>query len=515
MKKQKKQRRIKIAALAAAVSLLGGGAPAALAEDAALHPGGCLIAPRGSEPMDLFIYEPLPGELPEKVDLTDSFPPPGNQVTQNSCVGWAVGYAYKTYQEKHDHGWDSVADKDRQFSPSYIYNQIHINGDGGAYLDDAFELVIEQGVCTLEDMPYNWRDYTTQPTSEQRGKAYPHRAVDYREIEPGDIDSIKYVLSQNDGVVISIPIYPDLDNLSESNPIYDSMSGNQRGNHAVCLVGYDDTMQAFRFINSWGTEWGLDGYGYIAYSAMEPMDAWGYVMTDYQENTLTAPGNFQYDQSGARYTWSPVSGAEKYEISINGESHITSTVSYAQTLTLNEPYQAKVRAVEEDTDTYGPWSEMNLYYGMYGDVNKDGRISKEDVYKVVDMLFGYTFHDDVQELLADVDRDGEISYNDMVVINDYIQGSRDTIVGEKVVIEDVETYLYGDVNMDGVIDEVDAEMIKDYKLEKIDLSEKQLVLADVDGEDEVGVLDSVAIQMYYLGRLEVFPVGKYASFYKD
>jgi hypothetical protein len=38
--------------------------------------------------------------LPERVDLSDRFPTTGNQGTQNSCVGWSVGYAARAYYAK-------------------------------------------------------------------------------------------------------------------------------------------------------------------------------------------------------------------------------------------------------------------------------------------------------------------------------------------------------------------------------------------------------------------------------
>jgi len=41
--------------------------------------------------------------------------------------------------------------------------------------------------------------------------------------------------------------------------------------HAVCLVGYDDSTSRFKFINSWGTDWGDDGCGYIPYDSFEEM----------------------------------------------------------------------------------------------------------------------------------------------------------------------------------------------------------------------------------------------------
>ena len=38
------------------------------------------------------------------------------------------------------------------------------------------------------------------------------------------------------------------------------------GGHAFYLIGYNDKMQTFKFVNSWGTDWGDSGYGYLPYS---------------------------------------------------------------------------------------------------------------------------------------------------------------------------------------------------------------------------------------------------------
>ncbi len=60
--------------------------------------------------------------------------------------------------------------------------------------------------------------------------------------------------------------------MSETNDIYDYIEPNESPasiGHAVCLVGYDDNKNAFKFINSWGTSWGIDGYGWISYDFME------------------------------------------------------------------------------------------------------------------------------------------------------------------------------------------------------------------------------------------------------
>ena len=38
------------------------------------------------------------------------------------------------------------------------------------------------------------------------------------------------------------------------------------GGHAIAAVGYDDDKEYFIVRNSWGTEWGDNGYCYIPYT---------------------------------------------------------------------------------------------------------------------------------------------------------------------------------------------------------------------------------------------------------
>ena len=206
--------------------------------------------------------------LPDSVDNTSKFPAPGDQGQQGSCVGWAVGYAMKSGLERRKRGW-TVSSDNHKFSPAYIYNKISNGTDGGASVLDALELMETQGACTWTYFPYNQNNYTKQPTSLQTANANLYKVSEYHTIL--GVQTIKEKIYQNYGVVIGIEVYPDFDNLTSSNSIYDTTLGTSRGGHAICLIGYDDTKGengAFKFINSWGTDWGINGYGWIAYETV-------------------------------------------------------------------------------------------------------------------------------------------------------------------------------------------------------------------------------------------------------
>ena len=40
--------------------------------------------------------------------------------------------------------------------------------------------------------------------------------------------------------------------------------------HAILIVGYNDEIGAFKFVNSWGANWGNQGYGWLTYDYFLP-----------------------------------------------------------------------------------------------------------------------------------------------------------------------------------------------------------------------------------------------------
>jgi len=223
--------------------------------------------------------------IPASVDLSGMFPPPGNQGSQLSCAGWALGYAMMSYYQNKEFNRNAKLPAN-QMSPSYIYNQINEGIDDGAHISDALKLLFTHGVCSLKSMPYNEKDFSAQPSYMQHREALKYKIKGWGYI--GTAAQIKAYLAAGDVVTLAFPVYEDFYNLSAGNPIYGAYKGKYYGEHAVCIVGYDDARGAFKAVNSWGAKWGLSGYAYIAYdlvkkniypnNALKPMYA--YVITD-------------------------------------------------------------------------------------------------------------------------------------------------------------------------------------------------------------------------------------------
>lgn len=227
--------------------------------------------------------------LPTSIDLS-SIPDVGDQGTQGSCVGWAVGYYLRTHEKSLDFYWDVNGNA---FSPSWIYNQINGGVDQGARISDAMNLVVNKGCDLLSNFPYNQTNYTRQPDAASFARALNYKCDSWQFIQ-NDVSTFKQILAYRHAFVVGLKVYPDFDALSSTNPIYDVLSGNPRGRHALCIVGYDDAKQAFKFVNSWGKSYGLDGYGWISYNLISNpnLGLEAYMFNpNYLNVTITGPGS--------------------------------------------------------------------------------------------------------------------------------------------------------------------------------------------------------------------------------
>lgn len=223
---------------------------------------------------------PLMGDLPTAVDLSPHFPTPGNQGRQSSCVGWAVAYALKSAQETQERRW-RPDDPSRVFSPSFIYNQINLTRDcrAGTMFVDALNLLRRDGVATMGDFPYAEGACAAAPDAAVKQRAKEFRIAEWRRVNVQDETEIKSQLAAGFPVLFGMVVDEAFHALRGSTP-YRQFSGVNLGGHAMVVVGYDDSKSAFKVINSWGTEWGEGGFGWISYTAFRQAVREGYVAQD-------------------------------------------------------------------------------------------------------------------------------------------------------------------------------------------------------------------------------------------
>jgi len=246
------------------------------------------------------------------VDHSAALPPVRSQGSYGSCVGWATAYYYKTYQEEMEHGWN-VDTTDHQYSPSFVWNQVNGGTNSGTYFSSAFDVMDNSGCATWSSMPYT--SYTAWPNQSQWENAMWYRANNYTYMSPSNIDALKAHLDSGDIFVMGVPVYSDYLSATGGNDVHDGPRGGSLvGGHAITIVGYDDSRQytdaggntqhgAFKWVNSWGSNWSGDGFSWLSYRfvANEAWEAWkmedrvGYQPLAWAKVSITHPKKNQLE----------------------------------------------------------------------------------------------------------------------------------------------------------------------------------------------------------------------------
>ncbi len=217
--------------------------------------------------------------LPPSVDLSRRFPPAGQQGEQGSCVGWAVGYAARSYYNSPSGGGAQLTAHDVP-SPAYIYNTIRLpdaSCDGGSRIFDALQL-LRKGALTYAEYPYD--EYRCpRPSASMSERATKFRIVDWLMVDTDRLDQVKGELAGGHPVVISMVPNRDFHRL-RGRKVWRARppEGDDEGGHAVTVVGYSERGQYFTVINSWGRKWGERGFGRISYDTFERRVRAGYAM---------------------------------------------------------------------------------------------------------------------------------------------------------------------------------------------------------------------------------------------
>ena len=223
------------------------------------------------------IYEPLANDnvrnpLPEMANLQRFAPPVGNQGQQGSCVAWSSAYAARSILEATRTG-----QKQTVYSPAFLYNQIGLQGCQGSYIIRAMEYMTKQGSIPYQQFPYDERDCSRQPDRSLIQQASNNRMRGFTRLSLGDrndaidIRAIKENLAQGAPVVIGMMVGQSFTqgmlgkDVWIPDPSDRSMMGF--GGHAMAAVGYDDRKYggAFLIMNSWGPEWGNNGFAWVRY----------------------------------------------------------------------------------------------------------------------------------------------------------------------------------------------------------------------------------------------------------
>ena len=273
--------------------------------------------------------------FPNKVNLSKFLPGPLDQGAQESCTAFSVSYCKTIIDNIRNNiiTFPSNQINDLTYSPSFLFNLVKQNfyNDGcnsGISFIDALLTLRDSGSIKLSRFGYNPTSINAClqdiPSGSDLQAAKDNRIFTFKRPDL-ELTQFKKILTQGIPICISTRIQKDnlsmlgdnkLKKWSTTKPfIWRSYNGSNidpkfLDKHAMLVVGYDDTLQSFIILNSWGSSFGVNGLFYIPYD-FAFSNTWGpiydaYIIIDkkksysYNENFKLGSSNKEKDYSSTQ-----------------------------------------------------------------------------------------------------------------------------------------------------------------------------------------------------------------------
>jgi C1A family cysteine protease len=203
------------------------------------------------------------------VDLRSLYGTPvENQGNLGSCTGNAIAEAIEMIDRKNG--------KNTEVSRLFIYYYERllegtVSYDSGAYIRDGIRACYTYGAPLESLWPYNVSKFKNPPSSAAVQDAARRKVTLYE--RAADFNACINALANGYPVIIGFTVYSSFESgnwwyTTANMPYPNTRTERILGGHAVLLVGYNNATQRFIVKNSWGTNWGDNGYFYMPYSIL-------------------------------------------------------------------------------------------------------------------------------------------------------------------------------------------------------------------------------------------------------
>lgn len=217
-------------------------------------------------------------KISPRASLKQYCPVPGNQGEYGMCTAWSTNYGALTILvAQASNRTDPRANAEGAFSPAFSYSMIKQSSDvdcsQGSTFEDALGRMTDVGAVPFKLTP---QLCGAAFGPEVRAEASKYRIQDFARIfsdrDPGSvkIEKTKAAISEGKPVPFGMLTPQSFLEAWGEEVWTPAESGPEAavGGHAMCVIGYDDQKYggAFEILNSWGDEWGDDGYIWVKYT---------------------------------------------------------------------------------------------------------------------------------------------------------------------------------------------------------------------------------------------------------
>jgi C1A family cysteine protease len=200
--------------------------------------------------------------LPGETSLRSKMPAVYDQGQLGSCTANAIGGAVQFQQMK-----EKEVEGANVPSRLFIYwNERSIEGttssDAGAMIRDGMKVIGSVGAPAEADWPYDINKFTVKPPAQAFGDALKYTAT-YGRVTQSE-HSLKASVYFKRPVIFGFTVFESFYDIGSDGimPMPDLNNEYVVGGHAVMVVGYKtiNGQVYFEVRNSWGSDWGDNGY---------------------------------------------------------------------------------------------------------------------------------------------------------------------------------------------------------------------------------------------------------------
>jgi len=209
--------------------------------------------------------------LASKIDNRKYCSPVKDQGQLGSCT---ANMAANMYEYMSKRGKSSYVELSRLFIYKTTRWLLHLSGDTGAYIRSALGALVVYGAPPEEYYPYDVSKFDEIPDVLNAGFAQSFQVTRYFRLDKGIPSNeqltarMKEYLAKGFCLGMGFTVFDSFEEAATNGGFipYPKPTESVQGGHAVTIVGYEEKKSeggAFLIKNSWGTDWGERGYGWI------------------------------------------------------------------------------------------------------------------------------------------------------------------------------------------------------------------------------------------------------------